>query len=187
MVIKKAKTVTISAITLNVDTANPQSITTFNPLLLHPNQFFYVIPSAACLCQNPIFSLWGQLRGSGEDPEVFVGAAANQDPLVIWVQEEDAVVAVEEPEEGDAQDSGSVGELGFALCNLLNAVFEPSVQDSDAAVARQRIIGLAVGNPPLKPMIKPRDLKPVAKIFLKVYAPGHGIICFHSVFPVLSN
>ena len=136
--------------------------------MFHPNQFVDVVAAALGLAEDGGAVAVGKLRRARENPEVAVGAAANEHVAVVGIDEHDAIVGVERAEEGDAQHGRGVGGLGFALRGLGFAIFDAGVGHGNLAVCAQRVIGFAVLQSALKAMVETGNLVPVTQIFVQV-------------------
>ena len=135
--------------------------------MLHPDQLVHIIPAFRGLGEDLFADGVLELRGAGEDPEVFGGAAADEDPLVVGVEQEDAVVGVEGTEEGDLQDGRGVGQLGFAFGVLGFAVLDAGVEHVHLAVGAEGVLGLGMGEAALEDVVEAGDLVPGAEVFVE--------------------
>lgn len=145
-------------------------------LLLHPNQFPNNIPPPSGLGEDLLADGVLELRGAGEDPEVFGGAAADEDPLVIGVEQEDAVVGVEGAEEGDLQDRRGVGQLGFAFGGLGFAVLDAGVEHVHLAVGAKGVLRRGMGEAALEDVVEAGDLVPGAEVFVEAERSRGGCV-----------
>lgn len=106
----------------------------------------------------------GEGGGAGEEPEVVGGGAADEGGGVGVVDGQDAVVGVEEPEEGDAEEAGGVRGLGDTFRDRGLAVFHAAVQDGDLAVGAQGVGGGRFFDAALEAVVEAGDFVPVAEI-----------------------
>lgn len=151
-------------------------ITAFILFLLHPDHLADIIASASCLGQDGFAHLVGDLRGAGKNPQVFVRTAADQHPLIVFVEQHDAVVPVEGTEEGDAQHARVGGEFGLAPGPLRRAGFDAAVEHLHLAVFAKRIVCLAVREATLEDMVEAGDFVPVAEVAVQFEAAGYAVV-----------
>lgn len=125
--------------------------------MFHPNQFVDVVATALGLAEDGGAVAVGKLRRAGENPEVAVGAAADEHVAVVGVDEHDAIVGVERAEEGYAEQRGNVGQFSLALGRLGLAILDARVDDVDVAVVasnhRDRFLILPTTNEDIYPLI----------------------------------
>lgn len=145
-------------------------------LLLHPNKFIHIIPALCGLREYLLLDRILELRGAGEDPEVFGGAAADEDPLVVGVEQEDAVVGVEGTEEGDLEDRRGVGQFGFAFGVLGFAVLDAGVKHVHLAVGAEGILRRGMGEAALEDVVEAGDLVPGAEVFVEAEGSRGGCV-----------
>ena len=144
--------------------------------LFHPNQLAHVVAAADGFGKDGFAHAVGQFGCAGKNPEVFVRAAANQDPLIVRIQEHDAIVAVEGAEEGHAENAGIVREFGFALGLLGFTVLDAAVENLHLSVFTKAIIGLGELDTTLETMVEAGNLIPVAQVLVQFQAAGNRII-----------
>lgn len=142
--------------------------------MLHPDQLVHIIPAFRGLGEDLLADGVLELRGAGEDPEVFGGAAADEDPLVVGVEQEDAVVGVEGTEEGDLEDRRGVGQFGFAFGVLGFAVLDAGVKHVHLAVGAEGVLRRGMGEAALEDMVETGDLIPGAEVFIQAEGSRGG-------------
>src|SRR5690554_6713858 len=112
--------------------------------------------------------------GAGQDPQVVAVGAGHQRPLVVVVQGQHVVAAIEGAEEAHLEAAHALvaDEVGapLRLADLLVGEVHPAVEYPHAAVVAQEIIRNDALEAALEGVVEPGDLVPLAQVAVELEA-----------------
>lgn len=148
----------------------------FVGLVIHPDEAVGVISSSLGFPEYSVADGGGYLRGAGEYPEILAGTAAHESIAIVGGEHEDAVVGIEETEEGYPQETWSLGQFGFALGCFPVAILDATIDNADAAILVQCVSGGAVSQATLKSVVIACYLVPHSQIAIEVNRSDWGVV-----------